>query len=49
MRSARSFFATMSRAPSSTFLRPSFHCSTTRNEYCSIGSGAVLGTISTAI
>src|SRR5579871_5607247 len=35
-------------APSSTPLRPSFQASTTRIEYCSIASGAVVGTINTA-
>src|SRR3954471_14156266 len=49
MRSARSSFATTRMAPSSTFLRPIFHCSPTRNAYCSTVSGAVVGTISTAI
>src|SRR5215469_949869 len=48
MRTRWSFLATMSSAPSSTFLRPSFHCSTTRIEYCSISSGCVVGTTSTA-
>src|SRR5687767_12298175 len=48
MRTLRSSFATMSSTPSSTRLRPSFHCSTTRIEYCSISSGFVVGTISTA-
>src|SRR3990172_13264918 len=45
----RSSLATSSSAPSSTALRPSFHCSTTRIEYCSIASGCVVGTIRTAI
>ena len=49
MRSARSSFATSSSAPSSGFSRPSFQASTTRIEYCSIASGCVVGTISTAI
>src|SRR6201991_1183905 len=35
-------------APSSTFLRPIFHASATRSEYCSMVSGCVVGTISTA-
>src|SRR5262245_45659499 len=48
MRSSRSSLATMSSAPSSTPLRPSFHASTTLIEYCSIASGFVVGTISTA-
>ena len=38
----------ISSAPSSTFLRPSFQASTTRMEYCSIASGCVVGTSSTA-
>ncbi len=49
MRSARSCIATRSSAPSSGFSRPSFQASTTRIEYCSISSGCVVGTISTAI
>ena len=49
MRSVRSCIATRSSAPSSGFSRPSFHASTTRIEYCSISSGFVVGTISTAI
>ena len=49
MRSARSCIATSSSAPSSGFSRPSFQASTTRIEYCSIASGCVVGTISTAI
>src|SRR6185369_5339031 len=49
MRSARSSFATTRIAPSSTFFRPIFHCSPTRNAYCSTVSGAVVGTIRTAI
>ena len=49
MRSARSCIATRSSAPSSGFSRPSFQASTTRIEYCSIASGCVVGTISTAI
>src|SRR5581483_233919 len=49
MRSARSFIATMSIAPSSTRLRPTFHASPTRMPYCSRVSGSVLGTSSTAI
>src|SRR5512141_967226 len=48
MRSLRSFLATTSRAPSSIFLRPIFQASATRIEYCSMVSGAVVGTISTA-
>src|SRR3954453_22180271 len=35
-------------APSSIFLRPIFQTSATRMEYCSIVSGCVVGTISTA-
>src|ERR1700704_5153637 len=35
-------------APSSIFLRPTFHPSATRREYCSMVSGCVVGTISTA-
>src|SRR5258707_12618521 len=35
-------------APSSIFLRPIFQASATRSEYCSIVSGCVVGTISTA-
>src|SRR3990172_673210 len=49
MRSARSSFATRSSTPSSTPLRPSFQASATRSEYPSIDSGAVAGTMSTAI
>src|SRR6185436_778602 len=49
MRSVRSSFATTRIAPSSTFFRPIFHCSPTRNAYCSTVSGAVVGTIRTAI
>src|ERR1051325_944765 len=49
MRIARSCIAASNRAPSSIPLRPSFHCSATRMEYCSIVSGCVVGTISTAI
>src|ERR1700690_1487844 len=49
MRARRSFFAISRIAPSSTPLRPSFHCSATRMPYCSISSGCVVGTISTAI
>src|SRR6266850_450882 len=49
MRTARSFFAMSSSAPSSIPLRPSFHSSATRSAYCSTVSGAVLGTIKTAI
>ena len=41
--------ATTRMAPSSIFLRPIFHASATRIEYCSIVSGCVVGTISTAI
>jgi hypothetical protein len=40
--------ATTRIAPSSIFLRPIFQLSATRNEYCSMVSGAVVGTISTA-
>ena len=39
MRMRWSFLAISSSAPSSTLLRPSFHWSTTRIEYCSISSG----------
>src|SRR5262245_31886990 len=49
MRRCRSFFATTSSAPSSTFLRPIFQASATRSENCSIASPSVVGTISTAI
>src|SRR5258708_3305313 len=49
MRSLRSSLATTRMAPSSIFLRPIFQASATRIEYCSIASGAVVGTISTAI
>src|SRR4051812_40960831 len=49
MRSLRSSFATTRIAPSSIFLRPIFQASATRIEYCSIVSGCVVGTISTAI
>src|ERR1700742_4191621 len=49
MRSLRSFLATSRIAPSSTRLRPTFQASATRIEYCSIVSGSVVGTISTAI
>src|SRR6185437_3005662 len=38
-----------SSAPSSIFLRPIFQASATRMEYCSMVSGCVVGTISTAI
>src|SRR5450755_1930240 len=48
MRSLRSSLATTSSAPSSIFLRPIFQVSATRNEYCSMVSGSVVGTISTA-
>src|SRR5512146_1431472 len=48
MRSAWSSFATSSSTPSSTPLRPSFQLCATRIEYCSIVSGLVVGTISTA-
>src|SRR3984957_9172901 len=48
IRSLWSFLATTSSAPSSIFLRPIFHASATRIEYCSMVSGAVVGTISTA-
>src|SRR6202158_1758453 len=48
MRSLRSFLAMTRRAPSSIFLRPIFQASATRIEYCSMVSGAVVGTISTA-
>ena len=49
MRTRRSFFATIRYAPSSTPLRPSFHASSTRMPNCSISSGWVVGTMSTAI
>ena len=49
MRSLRSSLAITSSAPSSTFLRPIFQASATRIEYCSMVSGCVVGTISTAI
>src|ERR1700682_5885868 len=49
MRSLRSSLATTSSAPSSIFLRPIFQASATRIENCSMVSGAVVGTISTAI
>src|SRR5690606_39713721 len=48
MRRARSSLATTSSTPSSVFLRPSFHWSNTRVAYCSMVSGAVVGTIRTA-
>src|SRR5947209_1544361 len=48
MRSLRSSFATTRMAPSSTLLRPIFQASATRIEYCSMVSGCVVGTISTA-
>src|SRR5258706_7594308 len=48
MRSLWSFLATTNSAPSSIFLRPIFQASATRIEYCSMVSGAVVGTISTA-
>src|SRR3954471_19596181 len=48
MRSFRSSLATTRSAPSSIFLRPIFQASATRMEYCSIVSGCVVGTISTA-
>src|SRR5580693_3440313 len=49
MRSLRSFLAMTRIAPSSVFLRPTFQASATRIEYCSMVSGAVVGTIRTAI
>ena len=49
MRSLWSSLATSRITPSSTFLRPIFQASATRIEYCSMASGAVVGTISTAI
>src|SRR3984893_12874383 len=49
MRSLRSSLATTRIAPSSIFLRPTFQASATRIENCSMVSGAVVGTISTAI
>src|SRR2546421_11785249 len=49
MRRWRSFLAITMSAPSSIFLRPTFQASATRIEYCSIVSGCVVGTISTAI
>src|ERR1700733_9650311 len=48
MRSLWSFLATTRSAPSSIFLRPIFQASATRMENCSIVSGCVVGTISTA-
>src|SRR6185503_19796127 len=48
MRSRRSFFAITRRSPSSTPLWPIFQASATRIEYCSISSGLVHGSISTA-
>src|SRR3569833_3174702 len=47
IRNARSCFATTSKTPSSIPLRPSFHCSATRIEYCSRVSGAVEGSLRT--
>ena len=49
MRRRRSSFATTRISPSSTFLRPIFQASATRIEYCSISSGLVVGSSSTAI
>src|SRR5450756_1217681 len=49
MRSLWSSLATTRSAPSSIFLRPIFQASATRIEYCSMASGDVVGTISTAI
>src|SRR6202012_4057546 len=49
MRSLWSFLAISRIAPSSTRLRPTFQASATRIEYCSMVSGSVVGTISTAI
>src|SRR6478752_1547777 len=49
MWSLRSFLPMTSSTPSSTPLRPSFHDSNTRTEYCSIVSGCDVGTRSTAI
>src|ERR1700737_1717252 len=49
MRSLWSFLATTSSAPSSIFLRPIFQASAALIEYCSMLSGCVVGTISTAI
>src|SRR6185437_1890025 len=49
IRSLRSVLATKRIAPSSIFWRPIFQASATRIEYCSISSGCVVGTISTAI
>src|SRR6202035_3115534 len=48
MRSLWSSLAITSSAPSSIFLRPIFQASATRIEYCSMVSGWVVGTISTA-
>jgi len=48
MRSFRSSSATIRIAPSSTFRRPSFQASATRMAYCSISSGCVVRTTSTA-
>src|SRR5690242_13261814 len=49
MRSLRSSLATTRITPSSTRARPIFQASATRIEYCSMVSGSVVGTISTAI
>lgn len=49
MRILRSFLATITSTPSSCLRRPIFHASATRIENCSIASGWVLGTISSAI
>ena len=48
IRSLRSSLAIKSSTPSSTPLRPSFHCSATRIPYCSTVSGCVVGTSNTA-
>ena len=48
MRIRRSCCAMSRIAPSSTPLRPVFQASATRIEYCSISSGCVVGTMSTA-
>ena len=47
-RMRRSCLAMMRIAPSSTPLRPGFQASATRIEYCSISSGCVVSTMSTA-
>ena len=50
LRKARGLsFATIRMTPSAVPLRPIFHASATRIPYCSIASGAVDATVSTAI